>query len=164
MLNNASPSSQSSTFALCQQRKWPGSFPATEKWFLSWWSLGLSAWKVHQQQRSHLEDTRLPHPWTTIGCSSQCSPGKWTATLFSARESPAAAAGTSKNHLDGISVQVWSICKDHFLLRCSLLLCLLHRVFVNVGVLVKLPEILHNAKSLALFLWNAENGWVIELV
>jgi len=35
---------------------------------------------------------------------------------------------------------------------------LLHRVFVNMGVLVELPEILHNAKSLALFLWYAENG------
>jgi len=35
---------------------------------------------------------------------------------------------------------------------------LLHGVLVNVGVLVELPEILHNVKSLALFLWNAENG------
>ncbi len=29
---------------------------------------------------------------------------------------------------------------------------------VYMGVLVEPPEILHNAKSLALFLWNAENG------
>ncbi len=35
---------------------------------------------------------------------------------------------------------------------------LLHRVLVDMGVLVELPEVLHNAKSLALFLWNAENG------
>ncbi len=39
---------------------------------------------------------------------------------------------------------------------------LLHGVLVYVGVLVELPEILHNAKSLALFLWKAENGRVIE--
>ncbi len=35
---------------------------------------------------------------------------------------------------------------------------LLHGILVNMGVLVQLPEILHDAKSLALFLWNAENG------
>jgi hypothetical protein len=33
-----------------------------------------------------------------------------------------------------------------------------HGVLVDMGVLVELPEILYNAKSLALFLWNAENG------
>ena len=33
-----------------------------------------------------------------------------------------------------------------------------HGVFVNVGVLVELPEVLNNAEPLALFLWNAENG------
>ncbi len=33
-----------------------------------------------------------------------------------------------------------------------------HGELVYMGVLVELPEILHNAKSLALFLWNAENG------
>ncbi len=33
-----------------------------------------------------------------------------------------------------------------------------------MGVLVSLPEVLHNAKSSVLFLWNAENGWVIEWV
>ncbi len=35
---------------------------------------------------------------------------------------------------------------------------LLHGVLVDVGVLVQLPEVLHDAKSLSLFLWNAENG------
>ncbi len=35
---------------------------------------------------------------------------------------------------------------------------LLHPVLVDMGVLVELPEVLHNAKGLALFLWNAENG------
>jgi hypothetical protein len=33
-----------------------------------------------------------------------------------------------------------------------------HGVLVDMGVLVDFPEVLHNAKSLALFLWNAENG------
>ncbi len=35
---------------------------------------------------------------------------------------------------------------------------LLHGVFVNVGILVQFPEILHDAKPLSLFLWNTENG------
>ena len=34
----------------------------------------------------------------------------------------------------------------------------LHGVLVYVGVLVELPEVLNNSESLALFLWNAENG------
>ncbi len=34
----------------------------------------------------------------------------------------------------------------------------LHRVCVNMGVLVELPEFLNDPVSLALFLWNAENG------
>ena len=33
-----------------------------------------------------------------------------------------------------------------------------HGVFVYMGVLVGLPEVLNNVESLALFLWNAENG------
>jgi hypothetical protein len=39
---------------------------------------------------------------------------------------------------------------------------LLHRVFVNVGVLVELPGVLNDPESQALFLWNAENGGVIK--
>ena len=35
---------------------------------------------------------------------------------------------------------------------------LLHGVFVDVGVLVQFPKVLYYAKSLSLFLWNAENG------
>jgi hypothetical protein len=35
---------------------------------------------------------------------------------------------------------------------------ILHRVFVNMGVLVEFPEVLHDPEPLALFLWNAENG------
>ena len=35
---------------------------------------------------------------------------------------------------------------------------LLHGVFVDVGVLVELPEILYNSESLALFFGYAENG------
>ncbi len=34
----------------------------------------------------------------------------------------------------------------------------LHRVFVDVGVLVELPEVLNDPESSAFFLWNAENG------
>jgi hypothetical protein len=34
----------------------------------------------------------------------------------------------------------------------------LHGVFVDVGVLVEFPEVLHDPEPLALFLWNAENG------
>ncbi len=36
----------------------------------------------------------------------------------------------------------------------------LHRVLVNMGVLVEVefPEVLHDPEPLALFLWNAENG------
>ncbi len=41
---------------------------------------------------------------------------------------------------------------------------LLHGVFVNVGVLVELPEVLNDPEPLAVFLWNTENGWVIEWV
>jgi hypothetical protein len=33
-----------------------------------------------------------------------------------------------------------------------------HGVFVYMGVLVELPEVLNNTESLALFLWDAENG------
>ncbi len=35
---------------------------------------------------------------------------------------------------------------------------LLHGVLVYVGVLVQFPEVLYDLESLALFLWNAENG------
>ena len=35
---------------------------------------------------------------------------------------------------------------------------LLHGIFVNMGVLVELPENLNDPETLALFLWNAENG------
>jgi hypothetical protein len=38
----------------------------------------------------------------------------------------------------------------------------LHGVFVDVGVLVELPEVLDDPESLALFHWNAENGEIIE--
>ncbi len=35
---------------------------------------------------------------------------------------------------------------------------LLHRVLVDMGFRVELPEVLHDSKSLALLLGNAENG------
>jgi hypothetical protein len=35
---------------------------------------------------------------------------------------------------------------------------LFHGILVNVGVLVQLSEVLYDPESLALFLWNAENG------
>jgi hypothetical protein len=41
---------------------------------------------------------------------------------------------------------------------------LLHGVLVDVGVLVQFSEVLKNPESLALFLWNTENGWVIEWI
>ncbi len=40
----------------------------------------------------------------------------------------------------------------------------LHGVFINVGVLVELPEVLNDPETLALFFGNAENGWVIKWV
>jgi hypothetical protein len=39
-----------------------------------------------------------------------------------------------------------------------------HGVLVDVGVLVEFPKVLYDTESLALFLWNAENGWVKEWV
>jgi|APCry1669190288_1035285.scaffolds.fasta_scaffold167862_1 hypothetical protein len=39
---------------------------------------------------------------------------------------------------------------------------LFHGILVDMGILVQLSEVLYNPESLALFLYNADNGGVIE--
>ena len=40
----------------------------------------------------------------------------------------------------------------------------LHGIFVDVGVLIEQPEVLHDPESLALLLWYTENGRVIQRI